>query len=97
MSADPDLQIEAILDAPEFFVEGYRGTMSRAGVAKLNFFSNRYDPYESRIVKVAVTTLVVPIADLVQIASALSDFVKNLQAEGVLHVDAPAAQTEDLH
>jgi hypothetical protein len=39
-----DSLIDGLDRVPEIFVEGYRGAAMRAGIIKLNFFSNQFDP-----------------------------------------------------
>lgn len=74
-----DNQILGLHSAPEIFAEGYRGAMFRAGVVKINFFANRFDPATERIEKHAVLTLAVPTADFPDIVRGFAALAQELQ------------------
>jgi len=74
-----DNLVLGLSSAPEIFVEGYRGAMSRAGVIKLNFFANRFNPTTERIEKHGAVTLSVPLVDFEQIVEALSTLIQEFR------------------
>lgn len=85
---DPsDNEIEGLAAAPEFYVEGYRGTLARAGVVKLNFFSLRFDPGAETVRKHAVVTLTMPAGDLADVARGMLGFIEDLRRKGVIVAD----------
>lgn len=75
--------------APEVFVEGYRGAMMRAGVLKLNFFTNRFNPATEHVEKHAALILSMPLMDFVEIASALGALARDMQEKGNLPKEEP--------
>jgi hypothetical protein len=70
--------------APEMFVEGYRGAMTRQGLVKLNFFSLRFDPGTERIEKHAVVTLTIPASDFSEMVRALNALRDSMEEAGAL-------------
>jgi hypothetical protein len=76
--------------APEVFVEGYRGAMMRAGVLKLNFFTNRFDPFTGRVEKHAAVTLSIPLADFEGIATGMTALLREMQEKGTAPKEDPA-------
>ncbi|MDX2103167.1 MAG: hypothetical protein SF002_11570 [Alphaproteobacteria bacterium] len=86
-----DYQVLGVLAAPEHFVEGYRGATCRAGLVKLNFFSNRFDPATNLVQKQAVCTLAIPAEDLIDVVRGLSDLVAGLKPTSVPTPDSSDA------
>ena len=75
--------------APEVFVEGYRGAMMRAGVLKLNFFANRFNPATEHVEKHAAVTLSIPLADFAEIAAAMGALAREMREKGTLPKEEP--------
>jgi hypothetical protein len=84
-----DNQLLGLADAPEVLVEGYRGVMLRAGVLKLNFFASRFDPATERTDKHAAVTLAIPLADFVDVATALNALLNDMREKGALPKEEP--------
>ncbi len=76
-----DRIIVGLAQAPEFFVEGYRGAILRGGVVKLNLFANRLEPTDGSIVKHAVCVLTIPLADLRDVLPALNQFIEQVDTQ----------------
>jgi len=76
-----DMVVSGVDDAPEFFVEGYRGALVRAEMVKLNFFSNRVQPASSEVTKRAVCTLTIPFADLKDIVQELAKLIDHVESQ----------------
>jgi hypothetical protein len=75
-----DSKVLGLEAAPEFLVEGYRGAAMRAGIVKLNFFTNVFNASDRSIRKRAALTMAVPYPDFEQIVSALVSLREELQA-----------------
>ena len=84
MEIDPNHIVLGVTEAPEIFVDGYRGAISNGQIVKLNFFSNRLISGETT--KVGVMTLVTSISDFVAISEAFQEFMKLLQDDGVISI-----------
>lgn len=84
-----DNQIIGVSAAPEIFVEGYRGVMTRAGVVKLNFFALRFDPATERVEKHAAVTLAMPLVDFAEIAQAFDALLRDMREKGTLLQEEP--------
>lgn len=78
-----DMIVAGVDEAPEFFVEGYRGALFRAEVVKLNFFSNRVQPANSEVTKRAVCTLTIPLADLKDIVGELAKLIDHVESQAI--------------
>lgn len=84
-----DNRLLGLLAAPEVFVEGYRGAMMRAGVLKLNFFANRFDPSAERVEKHAAVTLSIPLEDFAGIVAGLAALLHDMQEKGAVAKEGP--------
>lgn len=73
----PDDWVEGLEDVPEIFVEGYRGAYFRAGVVKLNFFSNQ-PRGEGLVTKRAAVALTIPLTDLREVLPALQALIAQI-------------------
>ena len=77
---DPnDNNVRNVSQAPEIFVEGYRGVAVRAGIVKINFFANRLDPSDGTLSKHAAVTLTIPVEDFLQIIPALAAVIDEIR------------------
>lgn len=83
---DPDHVILGVAEAPEIFVDGYRGAISNGQIVKINFFTNRLEGGEP--VKRAAFTLVTSLSDFVAMSVAFQEFLGMLQKDGVISIIA---------
>ena len=88
-TVENDNRILGLSRTPEVYVEGYRGAMARAGVIKLNFFTNRFDPSTERVEKHAAVTLSIPLADFTEIVAAMTAVLRDLREKGTLPKEEP--------
>ena len=79
-----DNKLIGLSEAPEVLVEGYRGVMMRAGMLKLNFFAQRFDPETDQVEKYAAVTLTIPLADFSDIVRGLETVLRDMQENGTL-------------
>lgn len=83
--ADPDdNRLSGLEAAPEFLVEGYRGVVVRGGIAKLNFFSQSFDPSTRVVAKRAALVMAIPVQDLTEVVDALQRLVRDLRRQGLV-------------
>ncbi|MBY0336365.1 MAG: hypothetical protein K2X11_07115 [Acetobacteraceae bacterium] len=71
-SSQPDDDLLGLAEAPELFVEGYRGALLRGGVVKLNLFTSLLENSPRRVRKRAVARLAMPVEDFLEVVAALS-------------------------
>jgi hypothetical protein len=80
LAAGDDAEIQGLDKAPEILVEGYRGATLRAGLVKLNFFTNVFHPGDRRLTKKAALTMAMPHADFEEVVVALVSLRDELRA-----------------
>jgi hypothetical protein len=79
-----DKHLEELLSSPEIYADGYQGVSIANGVAKLNFYTNAFDPSTGKISKVAAVRLACSVTVLVGIHEALGRLVRDLEKQGVV-------------
>lgn len=86
MAGDPDNLVIGIQEAPEIFVDGFRGVMTNGQTVKINFFQNRFDAGTEETLKIAAFTMVMAVSDFIAIAQALPKLLEEFQEKGALTV-----------
>jgi hypothetical protein len=88
MEIGDETKLEGLDRAPEFYVEGIHGALAGATIAKFNFFSLRMDPALDKVRKMAVLSLVVPLADLSNMIVFMQKLVEDHGVATASQVDA---------
>jgi len=86
VSGNPDDIVVGIKDAPEIFVDGFRGVLTNGQIVKLNFFQNRFDSESQEPTKVAAFTLVISMNDFIAVSQTLPTLVAEFQEKGIVSV-----------
>ena len=79
-----NIPIAGLAVAPEIPVEGFHGLSLRNGVAKINCFTQRFDPVANQNYRAAAAILAFPINDLIEFSRTLAETLDILRAQGAI-------------
>lgn len=70
--------------APEIYVDGYQGVAVKNGTVKLNFFTELFDPTESKTIRKCSMVVVMNLATVIQMHGALSELLEHFERDGII-------------
>ena len=73
--------------APEFFVNGYQGVMVRDGIAKISFYTVKFDPQKAQFSRHVAFTLIASAPTIANISAALSSLVEGFKADDLIKIE----------
>lgn len=91
---DEDVTVYGSVQAPEIYIDGFRGVMTNGHIAKINFFTNRLDGEDQKPKKIAALTLVLTVTDLVAVHKAIEETISNFKRDGIIDIVATETETK---
>lgn len=81
------MPLHGVMEAPEVYIDGYRGVVVGQGVAKLNCFTSVMSGVNGEVALQCNLRLVMAVTTLVQVRDALDQLIRGMESDGTIVVD----------